>query len=335
MRRREGDLTLIGDPATAATHAADRTERPESKARSYVRLAKLDVFDYYLSLLVVLSAVLLPVGEFGLGTLPILAAFGLGEVFVIAAMVTLDDITGYRDGSDIANYGPDAPLRRKLRKPLVAGTITEAQALRFATGTAIVGAALWALAIAVSPRPPVWAVTLIAVTFVVSLQYSYGIKLSYRGAQELFLAALGWSLVLAPYGLVTGGFSGFILIQALLFGLGPLLFGVYSNTNDIDGDRRVGRPTVAALVSARGNAIFIACLSVFEFGLGLFASLTGVAPWWFVLLMLPATALRARQYTLGFRTGDIMRARRLGFRVHRLTVLLLIIANLLHTGGWS
>ena len=111
--------------------------------------------------------------------------------------------------------------------------------------------------------------------------------------------------------------------------MGPLLFGVYSNVNDIDGDRRVGRPTVAVLMPPRANAAFIGALSAAEFLLGVFASLARVAPWWFPLLMLPATALRARQFWIGFRTDDIMRARKLGFRVHRTSVALLILANLL------
>ena len=51
------------------------------------------------------------------------------------------------------------------------------------------------------------------------------------------------------------------------------------------------------------------------------------------LLVLPATALRARQFSLGFAAGDIMRARKLGFTVHRTYVLLLIVANLLVMAG--
>jgi 1,4-dihydroxy-2-naphthoate octaprenyltransferase len=301
----------------------------ESKARSYTRLAKLDVYDYYLGLVVVLSAVLVPLSAFDVRAVPALVVFGIGEVFVIAAMVSFDDLTGYRDGSDVRNYGPDAPARKKRRKPLVAGTLTEAEALRFGWITAVIGAALWALSIALAPHAPLWTVVVIAVTFFFSLQYSYGVKLSYHGFQELFIAALGWALVLAPFGLVTGRFSGFVLVQALLFGLGPLLFGVYSNTNDIEGDRSVGRPTVAALVSPRGNALFIGALSVVEFALGAAASLTGVAPWWFVLLMLPVTVLRAKQFRLGFGAGDIMNARKLGFLVHRVAVVLLVVANVL------
>lgn len=308
-------------------HAA--AGRAEHRLRSFARLGKLDVYDYYLSILVVLAAVLLPAARFDRPTATMLVIFLLGQVFVIMAMVALDDVTGFRDGSDIQNYGPDNPLRNKLRKPLVAGTLTEREALGFAWTTALIGALLWAAAIAVAPHRPTWALVLIAALFVVSLQYSYGLKISYHGFQEAFLVGLGVVLVVAPYGLAEGRFSGFLLVQGVLFGFGPLMFGVYSNTNDVEGDRAVGRPTVAALVSERGNAVFIGCLSAAEFLLGAVASATGIAPWWFVLLMLPATALRTKQFVTGFVRGDIMRARRTGFRVHRLSVALLVVANLL------
>jgi 1,4-dihydroxy-2-naphthoate octaprenyltransferase len=308
------------------------TARVEPKPRSYLRLAKLDVFDYYLSVPLVLAAVWAQAGTLDVAVLPMLLAFGAGEVCVLAALVALDDLTGYRDGSDIANYSPDAPLRRKLRKPLVAGTLTEREVAGFATAVAIAGAVLWTVAIAVAPHGPLWIVVAIGALFVISLQYSYGIKLSYHGFQELFIAALGWALVLAPFVLATGGLTGFVVAQALIFGLGPLLFGVYSNTNDIVGDSQVGRPTVAALVSPRANAMFVAALSVAEFAIGLIASATGAAPWWFVALMLPATALRAAQWHTGFARGDILRARRMGFTVHRVNTALLVAASLLAGG---
>ncbi|NDZ81081.1 UbiA family prenyltransferase [Streptomyces sp. SID10853] len=307
--------------------------RPESKARSYARLGKLDVYDYYPGIAVALSAVLLPVSRLRSATVGTLALFLAGAVFVIVAMVALDDVTGYRDGSDAANYGPDNPLRNKLRKPLVAGTLTLREALTFGWATAVIGAVLWAAAVAAAPSRPTWTVVLIVITFVVAVQYSYGLKISYHGFQEMFIAGLGVALVMAPYGLAAGHYSGFLLVQGVLFGFGPLMFGVYSNTNDIPGDRAVGRPTVACLVSAKGNAVFIGALSAAEFLLGAVASATGVAPWWFVLLMLPATVLRTRQYLTGFRRGDIMRARKLGFSVHRVSTVLLIAANLLAGAG--
>ncbi|MGP3924282.1 UbiA family prenyltransferase [Streptomyces sp. 8N616] len=307
--------------------------RPESKIRSYARLGKLDVYDYYLSIAVVLSAVIPPVARFEPATAWMLAAFLLGEILVMMALVALDDVTGFRDGSDLANYGPDNPLRKKLRKPLVAGTLTPGEALGFAWLTAAAGAVLWGAAMAVAPHRPTWTAVVIAALFVISLQYSYGIKISYHGFQEAFLVALGVALVMAPYGLATGQFSAFVLVQGLLFGFGPLMFGVYSNTNDVEGDRSVGRPTVACLVSPKGNALFIGALSAAEFLLGAVSSATGIAPFWFVLLMLPATALRTKQYLTGFRQGDIMRARKLGFAVHRVSVALLIAANLLVGSG--
>ncbi|WP_326699901.1 UbiA family prenyltransferase [Streptomyces sp. NBC_01754] len=319
----------------AEAGTAPATPRPEGKSQSYRRLGKLDVFDYYLSAPVVLAAILLPLSGLsgrGVGTLALLL---LGQVLVIMAMVALDDVTGYRDGSDLANYGPDHPLRNKLRKPLVAGTLTEREALRFAWICAVAGAAVWALTVAVAPHRPLWAVVLLALLYVVSLQYSYGLKISYHGFQEAFLVALGLVLVLAPYGLLTGQYTGFLLVQGLLFGFGPLMFGVYSNTNDVEGDRAVGRPTVAALVSPRGNAVFVGALSAAEYLISVMASVTGLAPWWFALVMLPAGCLRLRQYVTGFRAGNVMVARRTGFLVHRLSVVLLVVANLLVGAGAS
>ncbi|NLU68142.1 UbiA family prenyltransferase [Streptomyces sp. HNM0574] len=317
----------------AETGAPRPADRPESTLRSYTRLGKLDVYDYYLSTAVVLSAVLLPLSGLSARTAAVVVVFLLGQVFVIMAMVALDDITGYRDGSDIANYGPDDPLRNKLRKPLVAGTLTEAQAVRFAWLCAAAGAVLWTAAAGIAPHRPTWALVLLGALFVVSLQYSYGLKISYHGFQEAFLVWLGAVLVIGQYGLLAGEFSGFVMVQGVLFGFGPLMFGVYSNTNDVEGDRAVGRPTVAALVTERGNAVFIGVLSAAEFLLSVVAAAAGIAPWWFALVMLPAAALRAHQYVTGFRKGNIMVARRTGFAVHRLSVLLLVVANLLAGAG--
>jgi 1,4-dihydroxy-2-naphthoate polyprenyltransferase len=277
--------------------------------------------------------VLLPLEALRPAQLTALLLFLLGAVATVAGLVALDDVTGFRDGSDIANYGPDAPLRRKLRKPLVAGTLTVPEALAFGWAATVLGGLLWAAAVLAAPTAPTWTVVLIAVLYVVSPQYSYGLKISYHGFQEFYIAGLGVALVLGAYGLAAGRFSAFVLVQALLFGLGPLLFGVYSNTNDIPGDRAVGRPTVAVLTTPRGNAIFIAALSAGEFLLGAGASATGIAPWWFVLLMLPVTGLRLRQYLTGFRKGDIMTARRMGFPAHRIGTALLIAANLLAGSG--
>ncbi|MFF7816333.1 UbiA family prenyltransferase [Streptomyces sp. NPDC007945] len=321
----DSTLTTTTAPAPDGPTAAPAAGR----LRIYARLGKLDVYDYYLGTFIALSAVLPPADALTGRTAALFGVFLVGQVLLLMAMTAFDDVTGFRDGSDITNYGPDHPLRNVQRKPLVAGTLTVPEALRFAWGSTVLAALLFGATALLAPHRPAWTTIGLVVLWVVTLQYSYGVKLSYHGFQELYLVALGFALVILPYGMVTGQATGFLLVQAVLFGFGPLMFGVYSNTNDVEGDRAVGRPTVAALVSERGNARFIGALSLAEFLTIAVASLVGVAPWWFVLVMLPASLLRLRQYLLGFRSGDIMRARRTGFAVHRLGVVLMIAANLL------
>ncbi|MFH8727456.1 UbiA family prenyltransferase [Streptomyces termitum] len=323
------DSTLTTTTAPAAPPAPPAPTTAGDRLRVYARLGKLDVYDYYLGTFIALAAVLPAAGTSAGRAAALFGVFLVAQVLLLMAMTAFDDVTGFRDGSDITNYGPDHPLRNVQRKPLVAGTLTVPEALRFAWGCAVLAALLLAATAALAPHRPAWTTIGLAVLWVVTLQYSYGVKLSYHGFQELYLVALGFALVILPYGMATGQATGFLLVQAVLFGFGPLMFGVYSNTNDVDGDRAVGRPTVAALTSERGNARFIGALSLAEFLTIATAGATGIAPWWFVPLMLPASLLRLRQYLLGFRTGDIMRARRTGFAVHRLGVVLMIAANLL------
>lgn len=320
--------TSAGPAATLPARPVPPAGPPlvSARVRAYARLAKLDVFDYYLSLFVAwtLLAPALRSDRHSLGTLGL---FLLGEVLLVVGGVAFDDYTGYRDGSDLANYGPDAPARKLSRKPLVTGALQPRQALRFGWLATTAGAAVWATTIALAPHRPLWSVLVAVVIILVVWQYSYGLRLSYHGFQEIFLAALGCAFVLIPYGLAAGRIDGFVLVQALLFGLGPLLFGVYSNTNDIPGDRAVHRPTVAALTGPRGNAVFVAAVSAVELLLVVGAPVLGVAPWWFPVAMLPTLALRISQYVIGFGRGDILRARRLGIHTHRVTVLLLVIVN--------
>lgn len=300
---------------------------PLGKLRAYARLAKLDIFDYYLGLLVVWS--LLPAADLlDARSLSTLLVFLIAELCVVAATVAFDDVTGYRDGSDAANYGPDSPARKLRRKPLLTGALSVAEAVRFGWAAVVAAAGVSIAAVLMAPHHPTWAIVLAALSGAAFIQYSWGAKLSYHGWAEVVLAgvAVGW--LLAPYGLLTGTVSGFIVVQALVFGLGPLLFGVYSNTNDRVADAAVGRCTAATVLSPRGNAVFIAAVSLAETLIIAGSAVIGLAPWWFPLAMLPTIALRAVQYHTGFRRGDILLARRLGIRTHRVTVGLLVAVNL-------
>ncbi|MFW6640948.1 UbiA family prenyltransferase [Nocardiopsis algeriensis] len=295
---------------------------------AYARLAKLDIVDYYIGLPLVL-AMLAPALRWEPSTLGLLLLVLLAEVAVVAAMVALDDVTGHRDGSDAANYGSDAARRRLARKPLVAGTLTEPQALRFAWAATGLSAVLWTLVVLAAPHRPAWAVALAALCVVASIQYSWGLKISYRGFQEVFLIGLGVGWVLVPYALLAGEVDGFVVVQALLFGFGPMLFGLYSNTNDAAGDRAAGRITVAALVSPRLNTAFIVAVTAAESLLISGSALIGLSPWWFPAVLVPVFAMRVAQLVIGFVRGDILRARRMAIHTHRVTVVLLIAANLL------
>ncbi|MER6507883.1 UbiA family prenyltransferase [Nonomuraea sp. NPDC001636] len=293
----------------------------------YARLAKLDIYDYYLGLPLVWS-LLPPAGRWQPYAVGLLLSVLIAEAAVVAAMVGFDDITGHRDGSDAANYSSDAARRRLARKPLVAGTLTERQALRFAWTATAISAVLWAAVVAAAPHRPAWVVVTAAACVVAAVQYSWGLKLSYRGFQELFLVGLGLGWVLVPYGLLTGQASGFVAVQAVLFGLGPMIFGLYSNTNDARGDRAAGRFTVAARTSPRVNAAFVTAVSAAESLIVGWAVAAGVAPWWFLGVLVPLVSLRVTQLVIGFVRGDVLRARRVAIRTHRVTVGVLILANL-------
>ncbi|GAA1248171.1 hypothetical protein GCM10009665_43840 [Kitasatospora nipponensis] len=229
---------------TAVIARPERLARPAAAAtwQVYVRLAKLDIYDYYLATPLLLAMLLPGAGTLGAAGYAVLGLFLLGGVAMFAGLCAFDDVTGHRDGSDAANYGPDAPARRLARKPLLAGALGERQAIRFAWSAVAVQLLCWGSAVLLAPARPWWALALTAACAFAGFQYSWWLRLSYRGWQEFLLAGYGWVFVLAPYGLVTGRASGFALVLALLFGLGPLLFGVYSNVNDIAGDRAGGRP---------------------------------------------------------------------------------------------
>lgn len=293
----------------------------------YARLAKLDIYDYYLGLPLVWS-LLPPAARWEPGAIGLLVAVLIAEVAVVAAMVAFDDITGYRDGSDSANYSSDAARRRLARKPLVAGTLTEPQALRFAWIATVVSVVLWTAVVAAAPHRPLWAIVVAAVCVLAAVQYSWGLKISYRGFQEVFLAGLGVGWVLVPYGLLTGQVSGFVAVQAVLFGLGPMIFGLYSNTNDAEGDRAAGRITVAAVSSPRVNAAFVTGVTVLESLVVVGTVAARVAPWWFLVVLVPLVALRTTQLMIGYVRGDILRARKIAIRTHRVTVAALILVNL-------
>ena len=325
---------VVGRGAGPGTTTADRPGATPTGLRArvlpYTRLAKLEFFDFYLSVPVVWA--LLPVTQRLAGdSLLTVVLFFIGEIGVVTAVMVFDDITGYLDGSDHANYlGEKSGLRPLHRKPLLTGELTLAQARRFGVLAIAWGVVFWTATVLTAEHKPLWAVILVAATLVSTVQYSWGAKLSYHGLGELLIALSPAAIIIAPYALATGEVTGLVITSALLFGLWQILVSGYSNTNDIAGDTSVGRSTVAVRSGQRGNQFFLGCLTALDLALIGGSALLGHTPWWFPLALLPVVALRLRQYGGFLRNGNALLARRRGVIVHRVGVAALVLVPLIH-----
>lgn len=305
------------------------TPRSAPTLRAYARLAKLSFFDYYLATLVVWT-MLEPELRGDWRVLVTLAVVTLGWIGVCGASVAFDDVTGFRDGSDRVNYDPDqVQLRNLERKPLLNGDLTVAQALR--CGYALLAAGVGALVITflTAPHVPGWTLWLTPLMVAIAVQYSYGLRLSYHGGQELALFIPTALVVFIPYGLTHGGMTGIAVLETYLAGLWSLLVSVYSNINDRDGDIAAGRRNLAIMLSPPVYRAVIVLLSLTEPAAVVWACAAHAVPWWFLILLLPLLVTRGRQVAAGVIRGEVLVARKLGGQAHRLGVALLLVANLL------
>lgn len=296
----------------------------------YAKLVKYKfVVDFFLALVIVATLVM-PLGPGAPTTLVTFALFAVGMLGVLSAVMTLDDVTGATDGSDDLNYVQveDTTLRPLDRKPLLTGELGIGHARTFGYACLAWGALWWTAAIVHTPHKPLWAVAVTVLLLFLSVQYSWGLKFSYRGLGEAVLLFSASAFLIAPYGLLTGELPALVLVQGLLFGFGQLLIAGYSNTNDIRGDAAAGRRTVAVLTSERGNRVFLGLLTAANIGVILVPTLTGTLPWTFILFLTPFLVLRLRQYAGFLRTGDPLRARSRGIRAFRTVVVCMLAFNL-------
>lgn len=248
---------------------------------------------------------------------------------MVAVCGTMDDVQGYRDGSDLENYARSDPsgLRPMTRKPLLLGWVTEGQALAYAAfaatvcGLAMIGGWL------ISPEEPAWWLPACTIVMLIGFQYSAGLKLSYVGAQELTLFTIKVGSVALPYLLVTGSLPAEAGVAATLLGLWFVQVSMCSNSHDIEGDRSVGRRTVAALASDAVNRRVVTTTFVSAWALMATATLVGWWSPWQLLAAVPAAVLHARQLQL-FLARDPLHARAVGFIALRVGVAGLVLANL-------
>lgn len=312
---------------TAALDAPERVVERHGRFWAYSKLVKLAFFDYYLSVLMVWT--LLPDGLRTDGrALAVLGLCSVGWLGIVGAAVAFDDITGFRDGSDACNYDPAQALRDRNRKPLLDGHLTVPTAVRWAWLGVAVGAAALGGAVLVAPHRPAWALAAIPFGMLIGLTYSYGLKLSYRGFQELVILCTTGLTVLIPYGLVTGECTGMVALLAVLFGLWCLMVSVYSNLNDAAGDRAAGRRTLAVRLPLAGyRAVIIGLTAAEAVAIGVGAAV-GALPWWFALALVPAVLIRVQQVRLGLYRGSPLGARKLGIHALRLDVVTVLAAAL-------
>lgn len=218
---------------------------------SYLRLGKARMYHYIygwaLGLLLLRSEGFL--SDASREDLLALACVLVGTLAVQWSAAAADDVTGYLNGSDEHNYR-GRPRVTRVRKPLITGELSLPQAVGFALVTGTVGV----LAIPVGAgilgwRVPALAIAVAFAVQVLGVQYSCGIKLSYRplGLESAILVTGAWTVIM-PYWVVAGTVSREALLVGALFGLWLLLVVSYGNASDRSGDAVVGRKTLAVIL---------------------------------------------------------------------------------------
>jgi 1,4-dihydroxy-2-naphthoate octaprenyltransferase len=135
--------------------------------------------------------------------------------------------------------------------------------------------------------------------------------------------------VAIPYGLATGRATGLVWLLTYLFGLWSLMVSVYSNLNDVAGDRAAGRRSLAVRAPRRVYRGVIVALTASEPAAILLALAVGAVPVWYPLFLLPVLAVRANQARTGLLQDNPLGARKLGVKAHRLGVVMVLVATLL------
>lgn len=189
----------------------------------------------------------------GAGLIALVFAFGLFDQLYI---VFANDAADHETDAKNQTYTPFSGGSRVTAR----GELTPAQLLRAAKGAAVL-AMLVSLAISVHTRAP-WPVLLGGVGLALLYAYSFGPRLSYKGAGELLQVA-GTGLVLPLYGFVAaaGSPAGFPL--ALWCSVLPLRLACAMATAlpDEPSDRSSDKRTLVVILGGRASALVLFTLS--------------------------------------------------------------------------
>lgn len=301
--------------------------------RAYGHLANIYFLDYNLGY--PLLATLLPAAVASDGTTwAALALIIAGYFLVHCSVIAFDDITGFRDGTDAKNYQENPSTLRHFRwKPLVTGELRLPQALRFAWICLVVGLALLAAGLLVAPHHPLWLIVLAVVGACVSAQYSYGLKFSHIGFQELVLFLWTAELVLIPYWALTGGVTTHLVIEGALFAFWLMMVSFYSNLRDLETDRSAGRINLATIAGERNYIRILGVLAAADLVAVAVLVVTGTLPLLFGVLLCPVFATRLAQFRLTALNRNPLLGRLLGRRLAWAGAVLMTIGNLVGLGG--
>lgn len=286
--------------------------RASAKAMAYLRLGKARIYHHAYGWL--LAVLLLNLdGRIGPSTVPAVVLTLISVLTTQWSGGAADDIGGFRDGSDARNYA-GRPARTVIKKPLLTGALTEPEAVRFAVVMWVVAVASGVGAVSsLGWRAPVAAIVVMLVAQVCSVQYSTGLKLSYRplGLEVTIFFVIG-CITLLPYWMVAGSLSPEILLAAALVGVWFLLIVFYGNASDRVGDGEVSRKTLAVLLpSGPFKATLVLLFAISVTLLTVLFTATRFAPI-LGLVAVPVVALHAVQLYYGVVRTDWRKARFIG-----------------------
>jgi len=236
------------ETATEPSAAALVPPAARPKAVSFLRLGKARVYHYVYGW--ALGVLLLHAdGLLTAGLLPSLICLLAGTLAIQWSASAADDIRGFLNGHDARNYA-GRPLVTRVRKPLLTGALTVVEAKRFAVAAFCSGMLAFTLATCLQPGPvPLPALVIAFGAPVVGVQYSCGLKLSYRPlGLEATILLTGAVTVLMPYWFASGTLTSEVVLVSALFGLWLLLVVSYGNASDRTGDAAVRRRTHAGLL---------------------------------------------------------------------------------------
>lgn len=284
------------------------------KAGAYFRLGKLRVYHHlYAWLLAVLLLAHESVNRSGMAVA--LGLILLGMFAMKAAGCAADDVVGFRDGSDAANYAAGGHLPRS-NKPLLSGRVSEREAIAFSivAGLIALGSGA-ALLLPLGGDVPIPFLIGYALVVAVAVQYSWLFRFSYRpGGLEFSFLLVYVGEVLGTYWLIARDLSADAVLIGLLMGACMLLVALYANFDDRVGDLASGRRTLAAVTSPAIYRGLIAVVSVLSLALLVAPFVIGSLNPALMVCVLPAIVLRLIQIRAGLFENKMQRAVVLGFR---------------------